>query len=260
MAKFVPSVAFSQKAYTALAPGESVNMEHDLSKAYDFTKAGEGTYSFEAYNLFYVVDDSAKITTLQADVKAHTARISGKLHVARRAFLGRFGRRANSGCSGSQQTAISNAITAVLSYAAESFSYISSHTSATTRFETWFGTYATPRHDTVQAVLSHISGNSFSSFTYDCSCDDPGVFAYVYPAEFGSIYFCSAFWEAPTTGTDSQGGTLIHEASHFIANGGTSDHVYGQSGCETLATNDPDLAVDNADSFQYFAENNPTLS
>ena len=28
---------------------------------------------------------------------------------------------------------------------------------------------------------------------------------------FGYIYLCGAFWQAPTTGTDSKGGTLVHE-------------------------------------------------
>ena len=28
---------------------------------------------------------------------------------------------------------------------------------------------------------------------------------------FGHVYLCGAFWSAPTTGTDSKGGTLIHE-------------------------------------------------
>ena len=56
-----------------------------------------------------------------------------------------------------------------------------------------------------------------------------------------------------------QGGTLIHEASHFIQNAGTKDHVYGQDDCKLLAQNDPDTAVDNADSHEYFAENDPAL-
>ena len=28
---------------------------------------------------------------------------------------------------------------------------------------------------------------------------------------FGLVYLCPVFWQAPLTGTDSQGGTLIHE-------------------------------------------------
>ncbi|KXN83039.1 Peptidyl-Lys metalloendopeptidase [Leucoagaricus sp. SymC.cos] len=62
-AKFVPEVT---SAYCMdLEPGKSINIEHDLSKAYDFTQASEGTYSFEARNLFYTVGDSAKVTTVE---------------------------------------------------------------------------------------------------------------------------------------------------------------------------------------------------
>lgn len=50
---------------------------------------------------------------------------------------------------------------------------------------------------------------------------------YVYPGTFGVVYLCNAFWSAPNAGTDSRGGTLIHESSHFTANGGTNDVVYG---------------------------------
>jgi len=56
-----------------------------------------------------------------------------------------------------------------------------------------------------------------------------------------------------------QGGTLIHESSHFTQNAGTNDHVYGQDDCKLLAQSDPDTAVDNADSHEYFAENDPVL-
>lgn len=55
----------------------------------------------------------------------------------------------------------------------------------------------------------------------------------------------------------AQSGTLIHESSHFTSNGGTDDHTYGQSSCKSLAISDPNSAIDNADSHEYFAENNP---
>jgi len=57
-----------------------------------------------------------------------------------------------------------------------------------------------------------------------------------------------------------QGGTLVHESSHFTKNGATDDHVYGQSACKSLAQSNPAMAVDNADSHEYFAENNPALA
>lgn len=50
------------------------------------------------------------------------------------------------------------------------------------------------------------------------------------------------------------------QSSHFTKNGGTDDHVYGQSAAKALAKSNPSQAIDNADSHEYFAENNPTLS
>ena len=96
---------------------------------------------------------------------------------------------------------------------------------------------------------------------------------------FGKVYFCGAYWNAPNTGTDSrvsilytqiivalshiietQAGTIIHESSHFTANGGTNDYAYGQSAAKSLAISNPANAVMNADSHEYFAENNPVLA
>ena len=56
-----------------------------------------------------------------------------------------------------------------------------------------------------------MSSHDYSSFTYDCTCTESDTYAYVYPDTFGYIYLCGAFWDAPNTGTDSRGGTLIHE-------------------------------------------------
>ncbi|KAF5384988.1 hypothetical protein D9615_001185 [Tricholomella constricta] len=55
-------------------------------------------------------------------------------------------------------------------------------------------------------------------------------------------------------------GTLIHESSHFTRNGGTNDYAYGHSAVKSLAISNPANAVRNADSHEYFAENNPTLA
>jgi len=92
---------------------------------------------------------------------------------------------------------------------------------------------------------------------------------------FGRINLCPVFWTAPTTGTDSKvcvdwsssfitefsseckAGTLIHEASHFAANGRTFDYAYGQAAARALARTDPFKAIFNADSHEYFAENSP---
>jgi peptidyl-Lys metalloendopeptidase len=90
----------------------------------------------------------------------------------------------------------------------------------------------------------------------NCGCNQ-NYYAYVYPTRPYEIFVCRAFWSAPLTGTDSKAGTLVHEMSHFNVTAGTDDHVYGQAGAKNLAITDPDAALDNADSHEYFAENNP---
>lgn len=57
----------------------------------------------------------------------------------------------------------------------------------------------------------------------------------------------------------TQAGTLIHESSHFDNIAGTDDVVYGEPGCKQLALKDPDTALTNADSHEFFAENDPAL-
>ncbi len=79
----------------------------------------------------------------------------------------------------------------------------------------------------------------------------------MYPNDPYKIYVCRVFWSAPMTGTDSKSGTLVHEMSHFTEVADTDDVVYGQTGAENLAGKDPDAAIRNADSHEYFAENTP---
>jgi peptidyl-Lys metalloendopeptidase len=62
------------------------------------------------------------------------------------------------------------------------------------------------------------------------------------------------------TGTDSQGGTIIHELAHFTVVAGTGDHAYTHANAKPLAQTNPAKALANSDSLQYFAENNPRLN
>jgi uncharacterized Zn-binding protein involved in type VI secretion len=80
-------------------------------------------------------------------------------------------------------------------------------------------------------------------------------FAYVYPTDKArSVYIDKAFHNAPAKGKDSKAGAISHEMSHFDSVGGTKDHQYGPSKCKNLAEKDPDKALENADSFEYFLE------
>jgi peptidyl-Lys metalloendopeptidase len=79
-------------------------------------------------------------------------------------------------------------------------------------------------------------------------------FAYVYPNDDKKVYLDKAFWNAPANGTDSKSGVLCHEMSHFNSVGATKDHVYGANNSKALAKADPDKALSNADSFEYYCE------
>ena len=79
------------------------------------------------------------------------------------------------------------------------------------------------------------------------------------PFQFGTIYLCGAFWNAPQIGTDTMAGTLIQMSSKFTANGGAVDYVYGQTDAMNLAISNAPHAIFNADNHEYFAENNPAL-
>lgn len=128
------------------------------------------------------------------------------------------------------------------------------------RYVEWFGTYNSSRYSRVTSNFDKVHDALFNkNITADCPGNRPNVYAYVYPSQPYKIYFCGAFFRAPLTGTDSKAGTIIHELTHFYVVAGTDDVVYGQSGARNLAQSNPDAAIRNADSHEYFAENTPQL-
>ncbi|OON60992.1 peptidase M35 [Massilia sp. KIM] len=161
-------------------------------------------------------------------------------------------------CTTSQQSTIVQAMQAGLNMASDSDAYMSKP-SLGARYTKWFGAADSGRAAKVKANFAAIK-DAFANkpVTVDCGCKKT-YYAYVYPTQPYTIYVCKAFWSAPLTGTDSKGGTLLHEMSHFNVVAGTDDYAYGQSAAANLAITDPAKAVDNADSHEYFGENTPAL-
>lgn len=161
-------------------------------------------------------------------------------------------------CSNSEQNTIMSALSAAKDMANDSVSYLNGNSGS--RYTTWFGSYTSSRWNKVASNFDAIKDALDNKpKTFDCSCNQ-SYFAYVYPNQPYKIYLCRAFWNASLTGTDSKGGTIIHEMSHFNAVAGTDDIVYGQTGAKNLAISDPNGATNNADSHEYFAENHPNLN
>ncbi|CAE7171628.1 unnamed protein product [Rhizoctonia solani] len=270
--KYAPSQAAKStegSPFTVLAPGQTFEIDHELAGAYDFTKCGGGDYHLSAFNTFKYVDDSGELKTIEALTNTHQISISGKLASARSHVTpDTVHKRAVTftGCSSSQQNQIKAAATASNNMVANANSYLSALKSGKPRFTTWFGTYDQSRYN---AIVSHFKniGKDATSMNYDCtdcltntSVDYPNLYAYVYSNAPTKIYLCGAFWNAPLTGADSKAGIIVHENSHFTANGGAEDHVYGQGDAQALAKSNPATAIMNADSHEYFAENTPALS
>lgn len=163
-------------------------------------------------------------------------------------------------CSNAQQEQLVAAVDAGKSMTVEAHHYLVAGAAAPqygARYGTWFGAADAGRAATVNTSFTAIR-DAFETkpLKIDCGCNE-NYFAYVYLAQPYVIYVCKAFWTAPLTGTDSRGGTLLHELSHFDVVAATDDHVYGQQGAAELARTDPARAVRNADSHEYFGENSP---
>ncbi|KIO33834.1 hypothetical protein M407DRAFT_178222 [Tulasnella calospora MUT 4182] len=267
--KWSPASAIKNSHVTSIAPGESIELAHDVSGIYNLTESGAGVYTIDALTDFSVISHDGTVKTISASIQPHIARISGQLasfnptsHQPTATRSKTMNKRAigYSGCSSSQKSLISSAASGAQTYITNAISYLNAHTSSTPRFTTWFGSYTSSHHSTVLSHYSNLSGDP-SSVTYDCStCDAADTFAYTYPSDPTHIYLCDVFWNAPTTGTDSKAGTIVHELTHFTNNGGTQDYAYGQSSAKSLASSSSNKAVMNADNHEYFAENNPSLS
>jgi peptidyl-Lys metalloendopeptidase len=265
----------------AIAAGQSLSTSVKLSQVYDMTQSGN-------YSIHYKMDADRVMIRPARNFDAQSAQAVGgsdmlestdatlfveghKNAQIERAQTGRWlndvlehvmaSSISYSSCSSSQQSSLNAAVTAGTNYANAAYNYLAGTTpSGTARYKTWFGKYSSANWSTVKTHYSNIA-NALATkpLQFDCSCSDSGTYAYVYPTQPYKYYLCGAFWSAPATGTDSKGGTLVHESSHFNVIAGTQDYAYGQTAAKSLATKTPSKAIMNADNHEYFAENNPAL-
>ena len=275
----------TQADYYLLKPGASHTVKVELSSLYDMSVSGDYAISYRTASpdLFLAIDKGGATARAVAD-KAAAHDIGELQSQAAQVYIeGRLPRGAESpimqalkqghagggmattqglsyaSCTASQQSTIASAIAAAKTMSNSSVTYMAK-TSMGPRYTKWFGAVNSSRVATVKANYSKIK-NAFDNqnVVVDCSCKD-SYYAYVYPTQPYRIYVCNAFWSAPMSGTDSKGGTLVHEMSHFDIIANTDDNVYGQSGAASLAISNPAAAVRNADNHEYFAENSPALN
>lgn len=252
--------AAADKDYIILKGGETIESTVDLSGYYDLSESGyyQIVYKAEAFNLFsrepnFMTDaDALTSDGVQVWVAGRDTKISNPSPAD--AVTGPTG---FTGCTTSRQSSLLTARDNASTYSINSYNYLLAGTVGP-RYTTWFGTYTSSRYNTVRSHFSSISNaTDTASVTFNCTCTS-SAYAYVYSNQPYVIYLCNAFWNAPSTGTDSKAGTLVHEMSHFNVVAGTDDYAYGQTAARQLAQRSPKKAINNADSHEYFAENTPS--
>lgn len=254
--------AVTGRDYISLKAGESISHTVNLADSYDLSQSGQ-------YEVFYAVASFQLFDEKANAFKFRDSLTSQKisLQVEGRAPKGKPtqppppppGGNSYNACTVDQQSLLVSARNQAKVYSNESRDYLNRNSSGTPRYLEWFGAYTASRYNTVESNFTAIAdAMTNAGITFDCKCKQR-YYAYVYPSQPYNIYLCQAFWSAPLSGTDSKAGTLIHEMSHFNVVAGTDDVVYGQAGARTLADEDPDAAITNADSHEYFAENTPPL-
>lgn len=242
-----------------LSPGESRTASYELSSAFDLGEGGNYSVSFVGAAQNAMTTQARESGSIMIGVEANPFReLITPVDYQKAAGAG--GLSYTGKCTASEKSSLVTALTNAEVYAGNAVTYLSGTPSATARYTTWFGTFSTANWNTVKTHYTNIRAvYNTQPIVFDCSCSKKNTYAYVYPSQPYKIYLCGAFWSAPSTGTDSKAGTLVHETSHFTVVAGTQDYAYGQSAAKSLALSNPAQAIMNADSHEYFAENTPSL-
>jgi peptidyl-Lys metalloendopeptidase len=283
LGKIVKRAAPTAADYYLLKPGASYTVKVELSSLYDMATTGDYSVRFHAASPQLFGDGVSTAQAAAASLDAAGGKPVGELQ-SDAASLWIDGSRARgsrdetqtlaemkagsgtvsaaslstTSCSASQQSTIASALSSAQTYATNADAYMAKTTMGT-RYTKWFGAVNSTRIATIKSHFANIKSTlATKPINVNCGCTDTS-YAYVYPSQPYTIYVCKAFWSAPLTGTDSKAGTLIHETSHFTVVAGTDDWAYGQSAAASLAISNPSHAIDNADSHEYFSENNPAL-
>ncbi|CUA74172.1 hypothetical protein RSOLAG22IIIB_11006 [Rhizoctonia solani] len=128
------------------------------------------------------------------------------------------------------------------------------------RYERWFGLFTKHRHDVVRSHFVSMDAH-LPSVVYDCGT------CLVYPGDTyettvaylaattptnSIIDLCGRFWKIPISGAGlSQSGVILRELLRVENIAGTLDGEGGLSAALSLAEEDPDRAVLNADNYLF---------
>jgi len=249
---FEMAVNGGQDNFLILGPGESVSVDHDLSKVYNFAQPSSGYYTFEARNIFYYMEPSSSaISALYANSPVHKALVPGHFLSVRQGpvsppekiFLG---------CTDAQHSTLTTAGAQAKTYIEDAVFYMRNNDPPKARYITWFGAVIADHVELVSIILTKLGNIDFPALSYDCTCTIANQYAWVTRSSGPLIHICPLFWGATNY---EQAGILIMEASHWTDVADTHDFAWSATDCRSLAVTDPAQAIDNAASYAYFCVN-----
>jgi peptidyl-Lys metalloendopeptidase len=279
LGKMVKRAAPKADDYLTLEPKESISTDFDVSEVYDISKSGNYTVEFDSRLLDLGTEEPMALSkrlaeTGESTIQRLTSKVEFKLLEDRTpkqskgialAWSEQLSAAAEvtdfRSCTTAQQNQLNDALREAERIAKDTQNYLRDINPAA-RYVQWFGNFEAGNYNKIISDFDKIVDAIVNkSITFNCSMDScqEGTYAYVYPTQPYEIHLCSSFWNANLTGTDSRGGTIVHELSHFNVVAGTDDIVYGQAQCRQLAITNPSEAIANADSHEYIAENEPPL-
>ncbi|KAF8346295.1 hypothetical protein F5887DRAFT_1073486 [Amanita rubescens] len=176
------------------------------------------------------------------------------------------------GCSSDRQEEIRKAVVIAASRVKSALSYLKKLDSNEPRYLKWFGEWELKWWNWVKEVFGHIE-DSFQKhyILYDCHTGtETFLYARVVAVDRKKpvrMYLCPPFWDLPLDGLMSKVSVLIHESSHWDIHGGTRhpgltrDDITRdpESGIIALAKSNPQEAIHNAYTYQFFAVDKPNL-
>lgn len=170
-------------------------------------------------------------------------------------------------CDSEQTAVVQAAISEAKTIAAQASSAIPPiNSDVGAKFKRWFGGPEGDSDETVKAIYDEIASLLEFNIFWCANRTNIGkedTVAFVLRDSSREVFIMGAFFfDAPTSGFDSQAGSLVHEASHQSTQAevldrdvtGDGDPDYGTENAEQLARTRPEDARRTGDNLEYFAE------
>lgn len=166
-----------------------------------------------------------------------------------------------SNCSDEQKVELSDALSHAQAIAASAHEYLEAvgedQRSFDEAYMTWFGSYNAWRYSKVSTSFSKIhTALAGQSVAFECGCGPDAAGRELVPgtSDSNKIGVCDDFWSAPLSGFNSRGGALVGAVSQLGGTAGAEDLASNSMLSMKLATEDPVKAIQNAESYRFFAE------